>query len=195
MRASLRDGAVGSYTNSPDTQPHFPLRSAPCVSYSLRKRALQNDMRQYLCCQGHMPCSGCFHEQSCPELCLGLEVTCCFANSVVSTRYLLQDSMIIQNTECDNCLIGFLVCMEQLACIFQCIGDITGSPAMEEAGALLTFAADATYCSVCACMQTQHKVQMDARDNGTYVAPAFMAPPDVQTMGYGATGPQSGMYR
>ena len=74
-------------------------------------------------------------------------------------------------------------------------GDITGSPAMEEAGALLTFAADATYCSVCACMQTQHKVQMDARDNGTYVAPAFMAPPDVQTMGYGATGPQSGMYR
>jgi hypothetical protein len=56
-----------------------------------------------------MPCSGKFKESECPELCLGLEVTCCFANSVVSTRYLIQDTMIVQNTECDNCLIGFMV--------------------------------------------------------------------------------------
>ena len=169
---------------------------APCASYHLRKRALQNDLSQYLCCQGHMPCSGCFQEQKCPELCLALETTLCFANSVVSTRYLLQDSMIIQNTECDNCLVGFLVCMEQLACIFRCAGEISGSPALEEAGILLTLGADCTYCSVCSCMQTQHKLQMDARDEGRYVAPAFMAPPGMQTMdGYGAVGPQSGMYR
>ena len=45
-------------------------------------------------------------------------------------------------------------------------------------------------------MQTQHKLQMDARDEGRYVAPAFMAPPGMQIMdGYGAVGPQSGMYR
>ena len=69
------------------------------MSYHLRKRALNNDMRQYSCCQGHMPCSGSFKEQSCPEFCLGMEVTCCFANSVVSTRYLIQDTMIVQNTE------------------------------------------------------------------------------------------------
>ena len=96
-----------------------------------------------------MPCSGKFKESECPELCLGLEVTCCFANSVVSTRYLIQDTMIVQNTECDNCLIGFMVALEQLACIFRCAGEITGSPALEEAGVLLTIGADATYTSVC----------------------------------------------
>ncbi len=96
-----------------------------------------------------MPCSGKFKESECPELCLGLEVTCCFANSVVSTRYLIQDTMIVQNTECDNCLIGFMVALEQLACIFRCAGEITGSPALEEAGVLLTVGADATYTSVC----------------------------------------------
>ena len=141
-----------------------------------------------------MPCSGSCHEQDCPEFCLASEVTCCFANSVVSTRYLIQDTMIVQNTECDNCLIGFLVAMEQLACIFRCAGEITGSPALEEAGVLLTLGADATYCSVCSCMQTQHKVQLDARDSGEYVAPAFMAAPQQQGMdGYGAV-PQAGFY-
>ena len=85
--------------------------------------------------------------------------------------------------------------MEQLACIFRCAGELTGSPALEEAGVLLTIGADATYCSVCSCMQTQHKLQLDARDSGAYVAPAFLAAPATQTMdgGYGAV-PQAGFY-
>jgi hypothetical protein len=162
-------------------------------------------------------------------VCLGLEVACCFANSVVSTRYLIQDSMVVQNTECDNCLVGFLVAMEQLACsthplcvhtvrafvrsfvsesdahlglicarsaVFRCAGELSGNPALEEAGALLTVGADLTYCSVCSCMQTQHKMQLDARDEGRYVTPAFMAVPGAQGMdGYGAVPtPQAGFY-
>jgi len=133
--------------------------------------------------------------RQCPELCLAAEVSLCFANSVVSTRYLIQDSMVVQNTQCDNCLVGFLVAMEELACIFRCAGEITGNPELEEAGMILTLSSDLTYCSVCSCMQTQHKVQLDARDSGEYVAPAFMAVPQQQSMdgGYGAV-PQAGFY-
>lgn len=78
----------------------------------------------------------------------------------------------------------------QVACIFQCAGEVTGAPALEDAGAVLTQAADLTYCSVCSCMQTQHKLQLDARDEGLYEAPAFLSPPGMQTMtgGYGAAG-------
>jgi hypothetical protein len=82
-----------AHTRNPASRP-FPFSAAPPLQ----------------------PCSGRFGEHSCPELCLGVEVACCFANSVVSTRYLIQDTMIVQNTECDNCLVGFLVAMEQLAC-------------------------------------------------------------------------------
>jgi hypothetical protein len=38
-------------------------------------------------------------------LCL-LQVTCCFAQSVASTRWMIQDELGIQNTQCDNCIIG-----------------------------------------------------------------------------------------
>ena len=37
------------------------------------------------------------------------QVCCCFANSVVTTRWMLQDEMIIANTECDNCLMAWLM--------------------------------------------------------------------------------------
>jgi hypothetical protein len=111
---------------------------------------------------------------------------------VVTTRYLIQDEMIVQNTDCDNFLVGFLVCMEQLACIFRCAGELSGNPALEEVGAVLTVSADLTYCSVCSCMQTQAKLQLDARDEGRYVVPAFMAPGQ-QSMDYGAV-PQAGFY-
>ena len=168
---------------------------APCASYHLRQRALGGTLRDYVCCAGHMPCAGSFGEDKCPELCLATEVTCCFANSVVSTRYLLQDSMVIQNTSCDNALVGFLLFTEELACLFRCAGDITGSPALEEAAVLLTLLADSTYCSVCACMQTQAKVQLDARDAGAYSMPAFVPPTQQSMAGYGAVPPQSGMYR
>jgi hypothetical protein len=45
-------------------------------------------------------------------------------------------------------------------------------------------------------MQTQHKLQLDARDEGRYTAPAFMAVPQAQGMdGYGAVpAPQAGFY-
>ncbi|KAE8727303.1 Proteasome subunit alpha type 5-1 family protein [Hibiscus syriacus] len=150
----------------------------PCVSYMLRKRALYNDM--YTCCAGYMPCSGRCGERKCPELCLFTEVFLCFGNSVASTRFLLQDEFNIQTTKCDNCIIGFMFCLQQIACIFSIVAMIVGSGEIQDAAQLLNCLADMVYCTVCACMQTQHKIEMDKRD-GKF-GPQPMAIPPVQQM-------------
>ncbi|GAV76107.1 PLAC8 domain-containing protein [Cephalotus follicularis] len=154
--------------------------SGPCVSYMLRKRALYNDMSRYTCCAGYMPCSGRCGESKCPEFCLCTEVFLCFGNSVASTRFLLQDEFNIQTTQCDNCIIGFMFCLNQIACIFSIVAMIVGSEEIQEASQLLSCLADLVYCTVCACMQTQHKVEMDKRD-GKF-GPQPMAVPPMQQM-------------
>ncbi|GAB2273882.1 hypothetical protein Dimus_008654 [Dionaea muscipula] len=159
----------------------FTFWCPPCASYLLRKRALYNDMSRYVCCAGYMPCSGRCGESRYPELCLATEVVCCFGNSVASTRFLLQDEFNIQTTQCDNCIIGFMFCLQQLACIFSIVAMIVGSSEISEASQLLSCAADYVYCTVCACMQTQHKVEMDKRD-GMFGPQSAMAVPAVQQM-------------
>ncbi|KAG6542527.1 hypothetical protein Mapa_015998 [Marchantia paleacea] len=142
----------------------FSLWCAPCASYLLRKRALRNDMNQYVCCAGYMPCSGQCGERKAPEFCLCAEVWCCFSISVQSTRFLLQDEFNIQTTKCDNCIIGFMVLLQQLACICSIIACIVGNDELSAASNALNCAADLVFCTVCGCMQTQHKVEMDKRD-------------------------------
>ncbi|XP_044477363.1 uncharacterized protein LOC123204653 isoform X2 [Mangifera indica] len=158
----------------------FAVFCPPCVSYLLRKRALYNDMSRYVCCAGYMPCSGKCYESSCPEFCLCTEVFCCFGNSVASTRFLLQDEFNIQTTRCDNFIIGFMLCLQQVACIFSLIACIVGGDGLQEASQILNLLADLVYCSVCACMQTQHKVELDKRD-GVF-GPQPMSVPPVQQM-------------
>nr|ACU18998.1 unknown [Glycine max] len=159
----------------------FSLWRAPCVSYLLRKRALYDDMSRYTCCAGYMPCSGRCGESKCPELCLGAEVVCCFGNSVASTRFLLQDEFNIQTTQCDNCIIAFMFVLQQLACIFSIIALIVGNSEIRQASQLLSCLADFVYCTVCACMQTQHKIEMDKRD-GKFGPQSVMGVPPVQQM-------------
>ncbi|KAD4384673.1 hypothetical protein E3N88_24841 [Mikania micrantha] len=154
--------------------------SGPCVSYLLRKRALYDDMSRYTCCAGYMPCSGRCGESKCPELCLCTEVFCCFGNSVASTRFLLQDEFNIQTTQCDNCIIGFMFCLQQLACICSIVACLVGNDELSDASQALNCLADIVYCTVCACMQTQHKVEMDKRD-GKF-GPVPMAVPPAQQM-------------
>ncbi|CAL4912296.1 unnamed protein product [Urochloa decumbens] len=166
-------------------QADFPycclaLWCGPCVSYMLRKRALYNDMSRYVCCAGYMPCSGRCGESRCPEFCLATEVFLCFGNSVASTRFLLQDEFNIQTTQCDNCIIGFMVCLQQVACIFSIVAAIVGSEELSEASQILNCMSDLVYWTVCACMQTQHKIEMDKRD-GKF-GPQPMAAPPVQQM-------------
>ncbi|XP_028081838.1 uncharacterized protein LOC114283212 [Camellia sinensis] len=136
----------------------FSALCAPCVSYMLRKRALYGDMSRYTCCGGYMPCSGRCGESQCPELCLCTEVFLCFANSVASTRFMLQDEFNIQTTQCDNCIIGFMFCLQQLACIFSIVACVTGMEELQEASQILSCLADMVYCTVCACMQVSYKI-------------------------------------
>ncbi|KAK4354590.1 hypothetical protein RND71_026784 [Anisodus tanguticus] len=75
---------------------------------------------------------------------------------------------------------GFMFCLQQLACIFSIVAMIVGSEEISEASQLLSCLSDMVYCTVCACMQTQHKVEMDKRD-GKF-GPQPMAVPPLQQM-------------
>ncbi|XP_065177383.1 uncharacterized protein LOC135808162 isoform X1 [Sycon ciliatum] len=134
-----------------------------CASYALRQRALKGDMTRYRCCQGYCftcccKCHDC-GEDKCPELCLCCEVTFCMTLSVLATRYTIQDEYNIQNTACDNCLIATVYCLQCLACILHFIPGVPDG--IEEIVDLL---ADFVYWTVCACMQTQHKVELEKRE-------------------------------
>ena len=172
----------------------FSIWCSCCASYQLRKRALYNDMTRYLCCAGYLPCSGRCGEQKCPEFCLATETFCCFAQSVASTRYLIQDQMQLENTKCDNCLIATAVILQYVSCIFSIVAMFVNNDGVRQAAHIIDCIADSIWCSVCACMQTQHKVQLDARDaNPSLLMPPspFMAPL-MQEMGAPPMGPPQG---
>ncbi|URE00960.1 PLAC8 family [Musa troglodytarum] len=79
------------------------------------------------------------------------------------------------------CTEGFMFCLQQVACIFSIVAMIVGSEEIQEASQILSCLSDFVYCTVCACMQTQHKVEMDKRD-GKFGPPPAMAVPPVQQM-------------
>merc|ERR1719217_260238 len=115
---------------------------APCASYSVRKQLLYHDMRRYICCGGACPCSGRLGEESCPEICLGLETLCCFAQSVATSRFMIQDEMLVQTTKCDNCIIGTMVALQYLACIFQIAACLLQNEDLQSFADLLNVIAD-----------------------------------------------------
>jgi hypothetical protein len=163
-----------------------------CASYSLRKRALYGDMRRYVCCNGDWPCSGRCGEQKCPGFCLCVEVTCCFPQSVASTRWMLQDEMQLMNTKCDNAIIGVMIAAQYLACICWLAACITGNDVLNDIARIIDLIADIMWCTVCGCMQTQHKVQLDERDVNPSIVPSYnpYMQPIIQQMGAPPPGQQ-----
>lgn len=175
----------------------FAMWCPYCASYELRKQALHGDMKRYICCNGGCPCSGRMGEKSCPEFCLCMEACFCFAQSVASTRFMIQDELRLETTKCDNCIIGTMIALQYLACILHIAACITGSDELASIANIVDCLADIAWCTVCACMQTQHKVEMDARDkNPGGMAPPLpaAAPPGVQMipMGQGGAVPPAG---
>ena len=59
-----------------------------------------------------------------------------------------------------------------IACIIQ-------SDEVHLAANILSWSADLVYCSVCACMQTQHSIQLDERDKRPAIAIGIPFPPDL----------------
>jgi hypothetical protein len=98
-----------------------------CASFQQRKQLLYGDLSRYICCAGACPCSGRMGEQKCPELCLAMESSLCFPQSVASTRYALQDELRIQNTPFDNCVIGTMIAAAYLSCVCSIAACISGS--------------------------------------------------------------------
>jgi hypothetical protein len=162
-----------------DPAPHPHRDSNVCVAYSQRKELMFNDLTNYTCCNGDFCISGRVGEKSCPEFCLCLEAFCCFPSAVATNRFMIQDEQRVENTPCDNTIIGFMLCLNQLACIFRCAAMISGSDELEQISDVLDCVADVTYCSVCACMQTQHHEQLKVRDPNARPPPRHnpMAPP------------------
>nr|CAB3495401.1 unnamed protein product [Digitaria exilis] len=138
-----------SYRNIWHTDLTNAVRSMR-VLHAAQTRALQR----------HVKCG----ESQCPEVCLATEVFCCFGNSVASTRFLLQDEFNIQTTQCDNCIIAFMFFLQQLACICSLIACIVGNSELSEIAHVISCMSNLVYWTVCSCMQTQHKVEMDKRD-------------------------------
>ena len=55
---------------------------------------------------------------------------------------------------------GFMICIDQVACIFRLIACITGNDEIEQLADILSCIADLTYCTVCACMQVRGRLPL-----------------------------------
>jgi hypothetical protein len=145
---------------------------------------LHGDLSQNTCCLGQMPCSGHCGESKCPALCLVCESCLCFTLSVASTRFAIQDEQALANTSCDNCIIGTMVALQQLACICQILAICF--PELDNMADCIVCLSDICFCATCACMQAQHKSQLDYRDENFGTAdtppPGPMDVPPPQSM-------------
>lgn len=140
-----------------------------------------------------MPCSGKCGEKNAPEFCLCLEVACCLSQSIISTRFMLQDELKLKNTDCDNCLMATAICLNQLACICQIAALISRNDGIKNLATIIDQIADLLWCSVMSCMQTQHHIELEKRDKGPpLVSPATQTIPSyqgaAQPVGYTANG-------
>jgi hypothetical protein len=112
---------------------------------------------------------------------------------MATTRFMIQDEQRVMNTQCDNCLIGFMLCTQQLALCLRCIAMISNNPDIETLADAVDCLADLTYASVCACMLTQQQIQIQYRDSRARggVVPGAMQAPTPPTMQPGArSGPR-----
>lgn len=57
--------------------------------------------------------------------------------------------------------------LQQRACIFSIIACIVGIDELQAASNLLNCLSDGVYCTACACMQTQHKIELGMKNDGT----------------------------
>jgi hypothetical protein len=116
---------------------------------------------------------------------------------------MLQDEMQLMNTKCDNAIIGVMIAAQYLACICWLAACITGNDVLNDIARIIDLIADIMWCTVCGCMQTQHKVQLDERDVNPSIVPSYNpymqpivqqmgAPPPRQQQPYGFAPQQQG---
>ncbi|XP_031252806.1 uncharacterized protein LOC116110635 isoform X2 [Pistacia vera] len=80
---------------------------------------------------------------------------CCFAVFwyVCCAGYMPCSGKCYESSCSELCLgtEGFMLCLQQVACIFSMVACIVGSDELREASQILNLLADLVYCTVCAC--------------------------------------------
>tara|TARA_B100000519_G_scaffold50828_1_gene41204 strand:+ start:486 stop:1214 length:729 start_codon:yes stop_codon:yes gene_type:complete len=201
MRKLYANSWAVELMKAPCARPGFCMYAtfcSPCVAWQQRKKQMYGSLQGYTCCNGGSCISGRCGEQNNPELCLACEVFWCFPSAVATNRFLIQDEQRVMNTQCDNGIIGFMLLMNQLACIFRVAAMVSNDDSIEQAADILDCISDMTYCSVCACMQTQQEAQIDFRNESMTPQQQVFQAPQVQRMAeyetpagtYGAAPPQ-----
>lgn len=90
-----------------------------------------------------------------------------------------------------QCIIGTTVALQYLSCILSCVAIFVNNDALREAAYIFDLIADLLWISMCACMQSQHHIQIKARDanRAQWVQPVHpMMAPIQQAMGIPAYG-------
>ena len=201
MRKLYANSWAVELMKAPCARPGFCMYAtfcSPCVAWQQRKKQMYGSLQGYTCCNGGSCISGRCGEQNNPELCLACEVFWCFPSAVATNRFMIQDEQRVMNTQCDNGIIGFMLLMNQLACIFRVLAMVSNDDSIEQAADILDCISDMTYCSVCACMQTQQEAQIDFRNESMTPQQQVFQAPQVQRMAeyetpagtYGAAPPQ-----
>eukprot|EP00049_Salpingoeca_infusionum_P027888 m.34858 g.34858 ORF g.34858 m.34858 type:complete len:192 (+) comp9822_c0_seq1:375-950(+) len=153
------------FWSSPCEDPGFCLLSlfcSQCVSYHLRSRYLKYDLSRYECCAGEqdLPMECCYcRDTACPWFWLGVETTFCHPMSMMGTRNALQDDLQLENTCADKSIFCLMFGVRLFSCLFRSCGCLPLANFCEAQ-------ANNCFLCVCACIQTQTKLQLDARDYG-----------------------------
>ncbi|KAB1206119.1 hypothetical protein CJ030_MR7G011672 [Morella rubra] len=104
------------------------------------------------------------------------------SKSMYAVRAICPAVVGVEKVSALNCVFAlrFSIALEiqwpQHACL-------SGNDELQEASQRLNCFADLTYCTVCACLQTQHKIEMDKRD-GKFEPQPMMGVPPVQHMSH-----------
>eukprot|EP00614_Pseudopedinella_elastica_P038240 CAMPEP_0181263306 /NCGR_PEP_ID=MMETSP1097-20121128/2514_1 /TAXON_ID=35684 /ORGANISM="Pseudopedinella elastica, Strain CCMP716" /LENGTH=196 /DNA_ID=CAMNT_0023362093 /DNA_START=28 /DNA_END=618 /DNA_ORIENTATION=+ len=153
--------------------------SRECAIYHMRATAIDNDMKQYTCCQGYYhQCSRVTggQEQNCPECCLCIEAICCMSCSVSASRMLVMDRYQIHSDPCDRKLIRINNMLQCCSLLCDCAALI--DPELKDCASIVDCFAEVFYCSLQACMVTQVHVEMKYRRGQGQAGGYTQAPTD-----------------
>ncbi|KAG8663767.1 hypothetical protein MANES_01G254600v8 [Manihot esculenta] len=132
-------------------------------------------------CQGTSAVLDMYHAAVSAEKRIALNCVFALRSSVALQIQLPQLASYCKMNSTSRLHNGFMICLQQVACICSLVACITGSDEIGDLADLLTCLSDLVFCSVCPCLQTQHKIEMDKRD-GKLGRELVMAVPPMQQM-------------
>lgn len=161
--------------DAPCNDPLFCIFSClcmPCSNCFLRYKAIDENMDNYICCQGHYDCN-CFKAGSIGDqgnpCCLAIEGLCCSSCAVSATRMHLMDKYDLSSDPCDNQIIRFNNFMQMLACICEILACI--EPAFRDLADIIGCIADLVFIATASCMNAQGHYEITERAKTGDLAP------------------------